>query len=172
MPLDVDSSAAALSIRRVPLTMYVCVCASCVFLCVCLSGGVAVRPPDVILQNWIFRCTALLFRQLFASSSLQWFWIVDIGSVHDQMERPSRRHTYVYLYKLILILYTCVWERCHTAKLRYQLYLMFSNFLIYPSCYFRFAFVCVDQPQAQTVVHTHTHTRTHNRNRKQTFSKE
>lgn len=133
--------------------MYACVC-------VCLSGGVAVRPPDVILQNWIFRCTALLFRQLFASSSLQWFWIVDIGSVHDQMERPSRRHTYVYLYKLILILYTCVWVRCHTAKLRYQLYLMFSNFLIYPSCYFRFAFVCVDQPQTQTVVHTHAHTPT------------
>lgn len=28
MPLDVDSSAAALSLRRVPLTMYVCVCAN------------------------------------------------------------------------------------------------------------------------------------------------
>lgn len=55
----------------------------------------------------------------------------------------------------------CVCARCHTAKLRYQLYLMFSNFLIYPSCYFRFAFVCVDRPQTQTVVHTHTHTHIH-----------
>lgn len=52
----------------------------------------------------------------------------------------------------------CVCTPCHTAKLRYQLYLMFSNFLIYPSCYFRFAFVCVDQPQTQTVAHTHAYT--------------
>lgn len=67
-------------------------------------------------------------------------------------------YVYIYIYKLIHILYkcVCVCARCHTAKLRYQLYLMFSNFLIYPSCYFRFAFVCVDQPQTQTVVYTHT----------------
>lgn len=88
----------------------------------CMCGSVCNRPPDVILQNWIFRSTELHSMSSMDSRSNKrsmrsisscpatavcpviiatWFWIVDIDDVCPASTKPSDSFLYIntYLYR-------------------------------------------------------------------------